>query len=59
MFLVPTVHIELSDIVDAKLFLLQLDLVGIGSKFRSERSDVVWEGGGEENNLNPLARKKA
>jgi len=33
VFLVPTVHVELSDTLDAKLFLLKLDLVGIWSKF--------------------------
>lgn len=56
---VPAVHIELSDIVNAQLLFLQFDLVGVGGKFRGERSDVVRKGGGEEDNLNALAREEA
>jgi len=56
---VPAVHIKLSDIVNTKLLLLQLDFVWVGRKFRSERSDVVRESGREEDDLKAFARKEA
>ena len=51
MILIPTIHIELADIIDAQLFLLQLDLVGFRGNLGGVVADVVGEGGGEEDDL--------
>ena len=60
MFLVPAVHIELTDVVHGYLGLLQLDLVRVRCKFAGEVTDGVWEGGRKENNLyRVLPRKHA
>lgn len=59
VFLVPAVHVKLPDVVDAQLLFLQLDLVGIWGKFRGECSDMVREGGREEDDLETFAREKA
>lgn len=58
MFLVPAVHVELTDTVDAQFLLLELNLVGIGCEFGGERANVIWEGGGEEDDLNGLAARQ-
>jgi len=45
VLLVPAVHVELPDVLDTKLLLLQLDLVGIRGEFGGEGSDDVRECG--------------
>jgi hypothetical protein len=52
------VHVELPDTLDAELFLLKLNLVGVWRKFRGERSDLVGERGGEEDNLDGMIARK-
>lgn len=48
---VSAVHVELPDVVDCHIFLLELDLVRVGSEFGCEDADVVGESGGEEDDL--------
>ena len=55
LILILAIHVKLSNVLHAKLLLLQLDFVCTGSKFGRESSDVVWEGGGEKNDLDAFA----
>lgn len=59
MFCIPTVHVKLPDIIDTEFFFLKLDLVGFGSKFRGKVPNVIWERGGEKNDLDTGPRKEA
>jgi len=49
--LIPTIHVELTDVVDTQLLLLELDLVSCGCDLGGVQTDVVWEGSGEEDDL--------
>lgn len=45
VLLVSAVHIELPYSFNGELFLLQLNLIRIWSKFARKGTDVVWKGG--------------
>jgi hypothetical protein len=51
VFLALAVHVELPDRVDCQLVPFQLDLVRIRRELRGEVAYMVWEGGGEKDNL--------
>lgn len=59
MLFILAIHVKLSDVIYAQFFLLQLDFVGVGSKFGCEISNMVRKGGREENDLNAFPREKA
>jgi hypothetical protein len=60
VFLVPAVHVELSDAFNTELLLLKLDFVGVWCEFRGKHSDLIREGGREKNDLDgTVARKHA
>ena len=52
MLFVLAIHVELSYTVDAELFSLQLDLVGVWRELGCKGADMIREGGGEEDDLN-------
>ncbi len=57
LFLILAIHVKLSNVFHAKLLLLQLDFVWTGGEFGRKISDMVWEGGGEQNDLDAFARE--
>ena len=58
MLLVPAIHVKLLDVVDAKLFLLQFDLVGVGSELGSKGADMIGKRGGKKDNLIRLVSRE-
>ena len=54
VFLVSTVHIELTDVVNRDLSLLEFDAVRIWREFGRKVAHLVGEGCGKEDNLNLL-----
>lgn len=59
VLLVPAVHVELPDGINAQFFFLQFNFICIGSEFGCKGADVVGEGGGEEDNLDLAFRDHA